>query len=266
MRYRGFFIEMARVTNFSRAVSVGGRRPSPVRQSVKLLIVLSAAFGMTGCASPVSLYHDAEGGDIAHLKTPIPGSELPYPNLASVPAAPAALTATEKQAVQQQMEAARTSPTAPAGTPLTASPGALGGLTLPQSAPPEPDVPGINWQGLPEAETPVEQATAPPPVAAKPDGPPILLAFQPRSAVLNAQAQTALNALAKARGSADIRVGGFGEQNAAADPVPDAAALSLALYRARRIADALTAAGVPPANITLVAAAAGSGGFAQLVY
>jgi outer membrane protein OmpA-like peptidoglycan-associated protein len=48
--------------------------------------------------------------------------------------------------------------------------------------------------------------------------------------------------------------------------MPDAAALTLAVRRARRIADALTAAGVPPGAITLVASAAGSGGFAQLVY
>jgi hypothetical protein len=257
---------MARVTNFSRACFVGGRRPRLVGQSVALLFMLSAALGMTGCASPVSLYHDAEGGDIAHLKTPIPGSESPYPNLASVPAAPAALTTTEKQAVQQQMQTAGTAPAEPGGTPLTAAPGALGGLTLPASAPPEPDVPGIDWQGLPEAPAPAETAAAPAPVAVKPDGPPILLAFQPQSALLNAEGKTALSALAKARGSAKIRVGGFGEQNAATDPVPDEAALTLALYRARRIADALTAAGVPPHKITLVASAAGSGGFAQLVY
>jgi outer membrane protein OmpA-like peptidoglycan-associated protein len=99
-----------------------------------------------------------------------------------------------------------------------------------------------------------------------PDGPPILLAFPPRTAILTPEAQTALNALALARGKAGIRVGGFGGQDVAANAAPDAAALTLALYRARRIADALTAAGVPPEKITLVAAAAGSGGFAQLVY
>jgi outer membrane protein OmpA-like peptidoglycan-associated protein len=54
---------------------------------------------------------------------------------------------------------------------------------------------------------------------------------------------------------------GFGDGGAT-----DAAALSLALARARAIADALTAAGVPPSAIILDAAAAGSGGFVQLVY
>jgi outer membrane protein OmpA-like peptidoglycan-associated protein len=103
-------------------------------------------------------------------------------------------------------------------------------------------------------------------VVQPPDGPPILLAFRPKSALLSAQAQTALTALAQARGLAKIRVGGFGEQGPDVNAAPDAAALTLALYRARRIADALTAAGVPPTQITLVASAAGSGGFAQLVY
>jgi outer membrane protein OmpA-like peptidoglycan-associated protein len=150
--------------------------------------------------------------------------------------------------------------------PAPASPAALAGLTLPGSAPPLPNVPGINWQGLPAAPAPEPAAPAAPKVVQHPDGPPILLAFRPKSALLSAQAQTALTALAQARGSATIRVGGFGGQSPDLNATPDAAALALALYRARRIADALTAAGVPPTKITLVASAAGSGGFAQLVY
>jgi outer membrane protein OmpA-like peptidoglycan-associated protein len=211
---------------------------------------------MTGCASPVRLYHEAEGGDIATLRQPPPGSDLPYPNLASVPPAPAVLTASEQQAVQAQLSATR---------PAPASPEALAGLTLPASAPPLPNVPGINWQGLPTAPAPAPAAPPAPTVVQRPDGPPILLAFPPKSALLSAQAQTALKALAQARGSAKIRAGGFGGQSPDLN-APDAAALTLALYRARRIADALTAAGVPAAEITLVASAAGSGGFAQLVY
>jgi len=181
-----------------------------------------------------------------------------------VPAAPAALTPTEKMAVGIQLYEARVAPYAGS---VPASPEALAGLTLPGAPPPLPPVPGINWQGLPVAPEP---AAAPPPApAAKPDGPPILLAFPPKTAILTPQAQTALNALALARGEAGIRVGGFGGQGSGAEiasAAPDAAALDLAVYRARRIADALTAAGVPPAKITMVAAAAGSGGFAQLVY
>ncbi len=258
---------MAEVTNLRETRSVGPRLPRQIGPGGRVLLLISAtALSMTGCASPVRLYHEAEGGDIASLRQPIPGSDQPYPNLASVPAKPAALTATEKQAVSAQLHAARTAPAEPTRAPAPASPGALAGLTLPASAPPLPDVPGINLAGLPDS-APVEPAPPPAPAApVRPDGPPILLAFQPKSALLNAQAQTALTALAKARGSAKIRVAGFGGQDIAVNPAPDAAALTLALHRARRIADALTAAGVPPAKITLVASAAGSGGFAQLVY
>jgi hypothetical protein len=165
-------------------------------------------------------------------------------------------------AVGMQLHAARVTPYAGSAP---ASPEALAGLTLPGAPPPLPPVPGINWQGLPVAAAPPPPPPPPAP-AAKPDGPPILLAFPPKTAILTPQTPTALTALALARGTACVRVGGFGGQNSAANAAPDAAALSLALYRARRIADALTAAGVPPEKITLVAAAAGSGGFAQLVY
>jgi len=249
---------MAKLTNFLLFLSVFRRLPRRSKScGLALMLISGTALGMTGCASPVRLYHEAEGGDIATLRQPPPGSDLPYPNLASVPPAPAALTATEQQAVQAQLSAER---------PAPASPEALAGLTLPASAPPLPNVPGINWQGLPAAPAPEPAAPPVPTVVRQPDGPPILLAFRPKSAILSAQAQTALTALAQARGLAKIRVGGFGEQGPDLNAAPDAAALTLALYRARRIADALTAAGVPPTQITLVASAAGSGGFAQLVY
>ena len=218
---------------------------------------------MTGCESPVALYHQAEGGDIAHQQQPPPGSDLPYPNLASVPPAPDALTLSEVQTVQQQLAAARAAPELPAGSADPAADVALGGLTLPSAAPPTPNVPGINWAGLPQPVVPVRPAPPKPAPAAKlPDGPPILLAFDPKSAILNIDGQAALKALALARGDAMVRVGGFGEQNSA----PDGAALRLGVARARRIADALTAAGVPPAAITMTASADGYGGFAQLVY
>jgi outer membrane protein OmpA-like peptidoglycan-associated protein len=227
--------------------------------------LLPWAFGvllcMAGCESPVALYHKAEGGDIAATRQPPPGWNLPYPNLASVPAAPNALTPAQAASVQQQLAEAKAAPELPASVPDPASNVALGGLTLPSSAPPEPDVPGVDWQGLPQPIAPVRPPPAPEPAKLR-DGPAILLAFQPNSAILNAQARVALQALALARGAAGIRVGGFGQQISH----PDAAALRLGVARARRIADALTAAGVPATAITITASATGSGGFAQLVY
>ena len=197
------------------------------------------------------------------MPQPQPGADQPYPNLASVPYAPIALTPIQAEAVQQQLAEAKAAPELPTSTPDPAADVALNGLALPQAAPPEPNVPGVDWQGLPQPVTPVRPPQpSPAQLPQLPDGPPILLAFMPDSALLSPMAETALKNLAVARGAAKIRVGGFGGQSG----TPDAAALTLAVRRARRIADALTAAGVPPAAITLIAAANGSGGFAQLVY
>jgi outer membrane protein OmpA-like peptidoglycan-associated protein len=219
--------------------------PRPRAVQLLRVMILDAALSLAGCTGPVSLYHEAEGGDIAAQRQPPPGFNLPYPNLASVPAAPAALTSTEQEAVSTQLQAARVAPTQPAGVPAPASSQALAGLALPSAAPPLPDVPGIV---LP-APTPAPPATPAAPTATATivatDGPAILLAFRPKSALLSSDARSALDDLALARGSASIRVAGFGEQDTASR-APDAAALALALHRARRIADALTAAGVPP--------------------
>jgi outer membrane protein OmpA-like peptidoglycan-associated protein len=261
-----FLLKMAKLANLSSRGLTPLSRQGALRLAARGVLFSGACvalLGIAGCESPIALYHQAEGGDIAKAEQPPPGADLPYPNLASVPPAPQALTPAQAAAVQAQLAQAMAAPELPTSTPDPASGEALGGLMLPRSAPPEPDVPGVDWQGLPQPVTPVRPPPPQPaPRAALPDGPPVLLGFQPDSAILNAQGQEALKALAVARGGAAIRVGGFGDQAA----MPDAAALTLAVRRARRIADALTAAGVPPGAITLVASAAGSGGFAQLVY
>jgi hypothetical protein len=147
--------------------------------------------------------------------------------------------------------------TAPAVSPP--SPGALAGLVLPAAPPPLPNVPGL---AIPSASAP------PPPAPHKivkilpAPSAPIELAFAPGSAVLSHKTAVALSGIARGRGVAFIEVGGFGE---AAGP-GDAAALRLALARARRLADQLTADGVPAKDIRMIAAAGGSGGFVQLDY
>ncbi len=209
----------------------------------------------------MALYHKAEGGDIAAKRQPPPGYDLPYPNLASVPPAPEPVTSEQRLAVQQGLAQARAAPELPTSSPDPAANVPLGGLSLPASAPPRPDIPGIDWRGMPQPASSVRPT--PPPAPAEPAfGQPVLLAFPKGSAILDPKGQRGLRDLALARGTARIRVGGFGEQKSG----PDEAALKLALRRARRIADALTAAGVPPSAISLMAAAVGSGGFAQLVY
>ncbi len=205
------------------------------------------AFLLGGCSTAVGLYHGAEGGAISRASQPLPGMNLPYPNLADVPPAPQKEPALEQMKITQQ---ARGGVSAPA-------PGALEGLSLPRGAPPVPDVPGIS---IPPLQTgPAESAgtTAPATAVAppKPPGPPIAIGFAPGKALLPFAEEPALRDVAQARGDAHVIAGGFGDGS-----------LTLALYRARRLADALTADGVPASAIRLVASAAGSGGFVQLVY
>jgi len=211
------------------------------------LVTCFGLFLLAGCAGPVGLYHDVEGGAIAQARQPPPGADLPYPNLASVP--PARLALTPERLVPMS------------GGVSAPAPGALAGLTLPSAPPPVPEIPGFV---IPAGSAPPPAAMAAP-IAAEaspPPGAPVQLAFTPGSAVLTERASKALFAVALGRAQARVVAGGFGE---AAMP-GDAAALRLAVARARRIADALTAAGVPGSDIRMVAAAAGSGGFVQLVY
>jgi hypothetical protein len=174
---------------------------------------------------------------------------LPYPNLANVPAAPASGPANE-----QALIAARARNTTPGVSPP--SPEALAGLELPAGPPPVPPVPGLNLPSVPSSAPLPPAPPAPPKPVKPPNGPPIAMAFPVNSAILPFSQATALKAVAIARGDAQIRVGGFG----------DGVSLPLALARAQRLADGLTANGVPPGAIHLIAAEAGSGGFVQLVY
>jgi len=202
------------------------------------------------------MYHDVEGGAIAQARQPPPGADKPYPNLAAVPVAPPGITAGETQAA-----AARLVP-APKPTRATrANPAALAGLSLPAGIPPLPHVPGIN---LPSSPAPHVSSRLP--IAATPMitpySPPVALAFQPGSAIVNPKAEAALATVAGERGYVDILAGGFGDGDGAKNPH----ALALAVERAQAIADALTAAGAPASAIRLQASATGSGGFVQLVY
>ncbi|NNM55559.1 MAG: hypothetical protein HKL97_00100, partial [Acidocella sp.] len=111
------------------------------------------------------------------------------------------------------------------------------------------------------------------PPAPPTNGPPVALAFPPGSALLPAAALAPIKAIAAERvraiaaervraiaaahakaSNAHILAGGFGSS------------FALALARAQRLGEALTAAGVPASAIKLVAQPSGSGGFVQLVY
>ncbi len=209
--------------------------------SVVLAILLA------GCAYPVGLYHNIEGGAIAQARQAPPGADQPYPNLADVPAAPAAAPAITQSSID-----ARVRGNTPDVSPPSAA--ALAGLTLPTAPPPLPDVPGLNLPATPSTPRVAAPTQAAAPAPAPQNSAPVALGFRPGSAVLPPDEVAALQDIAAARGNADVLAGGFGDN------------LPLALARARRLADALTDSGVPPADIRITAMAAGSGGFVQLVY
>jgi outer membrane protein OmpA-like peptidoglycan-associated protein len=99
------------------------------------------------------------------------------------------------------------------------------------------------------------------PAAAAPrQAPPLLIGFAPGSAIVQRRQRAALRDLVRRRGdAAAILAAGFA-------PSADAAGLNLALHRALAIADQLTNAGLPPAEIRLAALASGHGGVAELIY
>ena len=192
------------------------------------------------------MYHSVEGGAISKARQAPPGMDQPYPNLADVPAATRPEAAGAQAVITAQAQSGVSAPT----------PGALAGLSLPTAPPPLPNVPGLNLPAQPSpAPGPVAAIAAaappPPPQAA----PPLAIGFAPASALLPAAEAAKIKALAAARGHAGMVACGFGEGS-----------LQLGLARARRLADALTADGVPGGVIRISAMAAGSGGFVQLVY
>ncbi len=90
------------------------------------------------------------------------------------------------------------------------------------------------------------------------------MTFVTGSAALPASAADTLKQLAGRRGGGIIAVTGFGDA-ASNDPDAQSAALALGLSRAKAMAAALTAAGVPASAVQVDAAAFGRGGTARLV-
>ncbi|HKM61340.1 MAG TPA: OmpA family protein, partial [Acidisphaera sp.] len=114
------------------------------------------------------------------------------------------------------------------------------------------------------APAPVPQPPPATPVAAKPPGPPLGVAFPRGSALLPTGADAAIKALAGQRGDGTIMVVGYGEA-ATNDPRAQQAALALALSRAQAIASVLTKAGVPADHVQIDAEASGSGAAARVI-
>lgn len=155
-------------------------------------------------------------------------------------------------------------------------PGALGPVAqpdeahppaVPTSVPAPAQVPGFAIPALPSTYTPPKAVPQPAPYvppAPLPNVPPIPVLFAPGSAILSPPMQRHLRDFAQARQGARIAIIGFG--NAASDTVEaQAAAMPLALERARAITVQLMADGVPSNQLVTTAQAQGQGGLARLV-
>jgi hypothetical protein len=155
-------------------------------------------------------------------------------------------------------------------------PGALSPVAQPDEAQPPPvptsvpapaRVPGFAIPALPSTYVPPKAVPQPAPYVAPaplPDVPPIPVVFAPGSAILSPPMQHALRNFAQARQGNRIAITGFG--SAAADQVDvQAAAMPLALERARAITVQLMVDGVPMESLLTTAQAQGQGGLARLV-
>ena len=137
---------------------------------------------------------------------------------------------------------------------------------VPASVPVPPAVPGFAIPTVPA--TYVAPIPLPEPAPYVPPGPlpavaPLPIQFPPHSAVLTPPMQKALLHLAQARGAAHIAVTGFGDAPGASIG-EQAAAMPLALERARAIVVQLMAYGAPAKRISAGAQALGRGGLARL--
>jgi outer membrane protein OmpA-like peptidoglycan-associated protein len=137
---------------------------------------------------------------------------------------------------------------------------------VPASIPVPPAVPGFAIPTVPAtylAPIPLPEPAPYLPPAPLPAVAAVPIQFAPHSAVLTPPMQKALLNLAKARGAAHIAVTGFGD--APGPSIGDqAAAMPLALERARAMVVQLMAYGAPAKRISAAAQALGRGGLARL--
>lgn len=156
-------------------------------------------------------------------------------------------------------------PTPPAASPAAVAPPRAAPPLAPPAPAPQParTVPPPPAAAPSAAPTTVASASPPPPKVAAPASA-ISLTFIAGSADLPALAADQLKQLAGRRGNGIIAVTGYGDA-ASNDPDAQAAALTLGLSRAKAMAAALTADGVPASAVQMDAEAIGRGGTARLV-
>ena len=194
-----------------------------------------------------------------HAAAPAPASQV---SAGPPPAAPAAAS---------QVSAGPVSAGPVSAGPVSAGPGKSAVPAKPAAAPEATAAPQPAMPAAPPAPPRIAgpaggTATGATPAAAAPaavTADAVRVSFAPGSATLTPAAAEALKSLAARRGTKGITVTGYGEARGS-DPSAQVAAVGLGLSRARAIAAALEADGVPSAALRLLSVAAGQGGGAQL--
>ncbi len=115
----------------------------PAWFAVAAALTLSACSSVPSTINPVSWWHSLQGGAIAQQRPPPPGATDPYPNLASVPPAPAqpdrvALNQITDSLIADRTNAQHEAAAAPLPDPSspTASPALFGSGSTPPPGPP----------------------------------------------------------------------------------------------------------------------------------
>ncbi len=161
---------------------------APVCMSIRLAWPVAAVLLLAGCGggspldTPVSWFHDLEGGEIAAQRPPPPGAGMPYPKLVTVPAKPTVPNAAYRTSLQEQLFAERdrtervaahspieaTQPPTPGKTvaakPPAGTPGPAGGVEANAPAATGGAAPAIQ-ASLPTADAPPAAPAAAPPAA-----------------------------------------------------------------------------------------------------
>lgn len=241
-------------------------------------------------AITAGLVADRKNARIEAATAPLPDPSSPSasPALFGVgtapPPPPPSAEATAKPAASATLSAASAppaKPAAPAGPPpplhIARAPlGAVASSPLPGPAgyKPSASAQAIQTAAIPAmpAKPPAPPAAVPAAAAAPAAAPTpapvpagaVLVSFAPRSAALPSDAASTLKPLLAKRGAASIVVTGHGEA-ASSDPSVQSAALTLGLARAKAVAAALTADGVPASAVQVGAQASGRGATVRLL-
>jgi outer membrane protein OmpA-like peptidoglycan-associated protein len=141
-----------------------------------LALLLAGCSSLPSSMNPVTWWHDLQGGAIAEQRPPPPGTDQPYPNLATVPPKPAepdraALTNLSNGLISDRANAQHLAALAPLADPSSpsASPELFGKGTVPPPPPPPPPGTKTASASLPAAEAPAAPPTpAAPPAASGP--------------------------------------------------------------------------------------------------